>query len=282
MTEEIIKEELDTPKEESDLTPEQTLASEGGWRPEEEYEGETGTWIDARTFNMRGELLDRIKSQTSQLRGQDRKIGRLEEGMKNLAEHNNRMDEVAFKKALTELKGLKRDALDVQDHDQVTEIDDQIADLKASKVEAVQTARPEEVKYPEVEAWVAQNSWYNNDTVLTAATDALTLEMVQTYPELKGNPAEVLKRVKNRLQEEFPEKFGKTPRKKTSQSVSEPGQADESSRSRGAGKKFTSKQLNEVQLEMGKTFVASGAMKNLNEYAEQLAEIGELDSQKGA
>lgn len=282
MTEEIIKEELETLEDDNTMSAEDELATNNGWKPEDNYEGNAGTWIDSRTFNMRGELLERIKSQTSQIRGQDRKINNLEEGLKNLSEHNKKMDDIAFKKALQELKSLKVDALDHQDYQQVTELDDQITDLKTShsEVEAPPAESPK--LNVEVEAWIADNSWYRDDAALRGAADALTLETVQNHPELKANPKEVLDLVTKTMQKEFPEKFGKTSRKRTTQSVSEPGQADETSRNKGAAKKYTSKHLNEVQLAMGKTFVEAGAMKNLTEYAAQLAEIGELDAQKGA
>lgn len=282
MTEDVKVEPTEIVEVETDLTPEETLASESGWKPQDDWAGGEGKWIDARTFNMRGELMDRIKSQTSQLRGQDRKIGKLEEGLKNLSDHNKRMDEIAFKKALTELKTLKSDALDVADHTQVVEIDDQIADLKATQqAEQVQQPAEEQGVNADVSAWIDQNDWYRKDTTLRGAADALTMEIVRTQPELKGNPLEVLDIVSRRLKEEFPTKFG-VARRATAQSVAEPGQADTSSKSKGSSKKYTPKHLNEDQLAIGKTFVEAGAMKNLNEYTSQLAEMGELDVQKGA
>lgn len=283
MTEEIIKDEEVIIDDQETLTPEEAKAIDGGWRPQEEWEGEADEWINARTFNKNGEFMDRIKSQTSQLRGQDRKINKLETNMERLAEHNRKMDEVAFKKALNELKGLKRDALDMADHDQVIEIDEQINDLKTlqTQPETVETTDETGTVNPEVEAWIAQNEWYSKDTTLRGAADALTMEIVQTNPELRGNPTEVLERVTARLKEEFPSKFGKT-RRGTPQSVAEAGQADTSSRSKGGSKKFTSKHLNEVQMEYGRNFVRDGVMKDLNDYAGQLAELGELDAQKGA
>lgn len=284
MTEEIINTEEENLEDQVTLTPEEARASDGGWRPQEEWQGEEDEWIDARTFNKNGEFMDRIKSQTSQLRGQDKKISKLETSIQNLAEHNKKIDEVAFKKALNELKGLKRDALDIGDNDQVVEIDDQINDLKSIQKEADQPniEEPQENINPEVVDWIEQNNWYKTDTMLRGAADALTLEIVQAYPELRNSPSEVLKKVEVRMKEEFPSKFGKTTRRGSVQTVSEPGQADETNRSKGSGKKFTSKHLNEMQMQMGKTFVETGAMKNLNEYASQLAEIGELDAQKGA
>ena len=286
MTEEIINKENEDNSE--NPSKEELRATEGGWRPKEEWEGEDGEWIDAQTFNMRGELLDRIKSQTSQLRGQDRKISKLENTLKDLSEHNKRMDEIAFKRALNELKSLKKDAMQLDDHDQIVEIDDQILELKAAQKESSNKFNDNTTEddvnnvSPEIIDWIEQNQWYKTDVTLRGAADALTLDIIQTYPELKNNPSEVLKKVSNRLKDEFPNKFGKT--QKPKQSVAEPSDADTQSKSKGTSKtsKYTSRHLNEVQMEIGKTFVETGAMKNLNEYAEQLAEIGELDVQKGA
>ena len=284
MTKEIIEDTQESPEDQEQLSPEAEKAIDGGWRPQEEWEGEADEWIDARTFNMRGELMDRIKSQTSQLRGQDRKISKLEGSMQHLAEHNKKMDEVAFTKAMKELKGLKRDALDMADHDQVIELDDQINDLKdiQRKGDMPAPEAPSQDMNPEVVAWVDNNPWYTTDTTLRGAAEALAREVLDQNPGLRGSPSTVLEMVSKQLKEEFPAKFGKTPRRGTAQSVAEPGQADTSNRSRGSTKKFSSKHLNEVQMEYGRNFVRDGVMKNLNEYASQLAELGELDAQKGA
>jgi hypothetical protein len=281
MTEEIIEKEEVLIEEDQAVTAED-IAVQGGWKPEDDWEGSEGEWIDARTFNMRGELMDRIKSQTSQLRGQERKITRLEGSMEQLADHNRKMDEVAYKKALNELKGLKRDALDMADHDQVMEIDDRIDDLKTIQ-KGADTAPQQEGQEvnPEVAEWIESNSWYKDDVTLRGAADALTMEMVQAFPELRGNPSAVLDKVAKRLKDEFPAKFG-IKKRSAPKGVAEPGQADTTARSRGTVKKFTAKHLNEVQMKFGRDFVRDGVMKDLNEYASQLAELGDLDVQRGA
>lgn len=285
MTEEIINKENENLDQESNFTAEEKLAMESGWKPEDEWDPDKGEWIDARTFNMRGELMERIKSQTSQLRGQDKKIGKLEQTLNSLAEHNKKMDEIAYKKALKDLQGLKKDAMEISDFEQVIEIDDQIADLKAvqKESEVVVDTSPEGLDdiHPQVKDWMDKNSWYESNITLRGAADALAAEIIKSYPELKNSPGEVLDKVSNRLKEEFPSKFGKT-RKTPNQSVAEPGNADTSMRTKSSTKKYTSRHLNDLQLQIGKTFVETGAMKDLNEYAEQLAEMGELDAQKGA
>ncbi len=187
MTEEIIEEEIKNPE---DAPPaDESKASESGWRPEDEWEGAPEEWIDARTFNMRGELMDRIKSQTSQLRGQDKKIQRLEDGLQGLADHNKHMDEIAFKRAIDELKSLKKDALEYSDHEQVVEIDEKMSDLKRAqetKAQEPTISGPESGVNPEVVQWIEKNDWYTKDVTLRGAADALAVEIVQSYPDYKA------------------------------------------------------------------------------------------------
>ncbi len=276
MTEEVKIEEGNT--DEITNTAED-LAAESGWKPEDQWEGDTNQWIDAKTFNMRGELMDRIKSQTSQLRGQDKKIERLEAGLGQLAEHNKKMDEIAYDKALNDLKDLKKDALEMSDYGQVTEIDDKISDLKINQSAAEEPqAQQTPSTNPEVAAWIAEHSWYETDIAMRYATDGLTRDIVQSYPELKNSPKLILEKVTKRLEEEFPHKFKK--RRNTTQAVSEGGDAQ--TRSKSSKQKYTGRHLNEMQREFGKTFVESGVMKSLDEYATQLSEMGELDAQRGA
>jgi len=277
-----MTEEVEIIEGEDTLTTEESKATESGWRPEDQWEGEQDQWIDAKTFNMRGELLDRIKSQTSQLRGQDKKIEKLEAGMSQLAEHNKKMDEIAYEEALRDLKNLKKDAMELEDYDQVTEIDDKISDLKVSQTVNTANSQNQPQTAPEVSQevnqWLTENPWYNTDTALRYATDGIARDILQSYPELKNSPRQVLEKVTSRIKEEFPTKFAK--RRNSPQGVSEPGEGK--AKAASSSKKYSARNLNSTQLEFGRTFVETGAMKSLDEYAGQLAKMGELDIQKGA
>ena len=266
-------------------TAEEQKAMEGGWRPEAEWEGDPEAWVDAKTFNMRGELMDRIKSQTSQLRGQDKKIDRLEKSIRALTDHNKKMDEIAYKKAMNELKSLKREAFETSDYDKLEAVESQMEELKDAHTSSFDDDNqdeggqsPDESVNPEVVKWVQENSWYSENTMLRGAADAYAAHIVQENPALKDSPEEVLKLVTKEIRQQFPDKFGGT-RRKPGQTVSEPG--DGAARSKGSAKKYSARHLNSTQREIGQTFVQTGAMKNLDEYAAQLAEIGELDIQKG-
>lgn len=258
-----------------ELNPVETKAADGGWRPEEEYEGDPDSWVDAKTFNMRGELMDRIKKQTSQLRGQEKKMEKLEVAVQSLAEQNKKVGEVAYKKAMTDLKDLKKNAHEMSDYEQVVEIDEKISELKDSQKEPDVVDQPE--PNAEIISWMDSNDWYKSDTVLRGAADAIADEL---YNQNKNLPvSDILDMVTDRMKEEFPNKFGKTQRKSTQRTVIEPGEA--STKAKTSRKKYTSRSLNPQQREIGNTFVEAGAFKTVQEYVDQLAEIGELDAQKG-
>ena len=85
MTEELeTTTEETTTSEESTPTETEQTAIDGGWLPEIQWEGEPDEWVDAKTFNNRGELMERIKSQTSQLKGQDKRIQKMQKAIDEL------------------------------------------------------------------------------------------------------------------------------------------------------------------------------------------------------
>lgn len=281
-------EELKTNEEEegTQLSEFEQKAYDGGWRPEETWVADgkdADDWVTAKEFNRVGEMMERIKSQTSQLRGQDKKISKLEGTLEELSQHHKDVQKVEYKKAMEDLKSMKKEALASYDHDQVVEIDEQISELRdvdpnKKPVQETYSAPESGDMHPEVEAWIDSNSWYTEDVMLRGAAEALADSLVKETPSYKDTPGKLLKKVTETLEKEFPTKFGKTastPR----QTVSEPGEG--STRSSVRPKKYTSRQLNDEQIKVGKRFVSTGAIKDLNEYAQQLAEIGGLDSQLG-
>ena len=253
------------------------VARQQGWKPQEEWEGDPEGWVDAKTFNQRGEYMERIKSQSSLIKKLEKKLSTVESTMNTLAEHHRKVKETERAKALEELKAMKVDALDMGDHSKVAEIDDQILDIKQAAKDEVKPKEPE--VHPAVEAWVEENSWYKTDPILRGAADGLVRDIVEKNPSLQGNVEEVLAQATERLKEEFPNKFG---RKQVRSAVLEGGNGDGVSTPRTTTNKYTARHLNTEQRKIAERFVRQGAVKSLEEYARQLADIGELDAQKGA
>jgi hypothetical protein len=247
-------------------------AIEGGWKPLEEWEGNPEDWVDAKTFNQRGEYMDRIKSQSSLIKKLEKKQSLLEKDMQALAEHHRNVQEIERKRALDELKDLKRQALDLGDTVKVVDIDDKIDELKRSKAAPVtpQTATPE--IHPEVTEWIEENTWYESDKIMTAAYNAILEDLINETPRLKNTPTKAMDMAKEMLQEEMPHKFKKRTSAVTDSSTNEGSKkAADISATRGLVKK-----LSDEQRRMAKRFVDMGALKSIEEYAKQLHDIGEI------
>jgi hypothetical protein len=252
-----------------------------GWRPIEEWEGGEDTWVDFKEFNHRGELLDRIKSQTSKIKAQDSKIDELGKAMQTLGEHNQRIAEMEYKKALSELRDQRTVAMSEQDFDMLQDIEDQIEELKEldPKKQPVSPSINLSSKGsppPELDRWMEDNTWYRQDPAMRGAADQLAIEYVKANPSARGNPQVVLDHITSEIKKRFSADFSNKQTKPRS-AVSE---SQGTSRSSSKATRYTSKHLNETQAKMAKTFVDSGALKSVQEYVNQLADLGDLEAQQ--
>ena len=262
---------------ENEYTPAEEKAMASGWRPEDEWDGDPDDWVDARTFNRNGEFMSRIQQQSKQLSTSASEIEELKNAMKALGEHNKKIAEAEYNKAIKALKKEKVAALEEEDHESVVEIEDKIDELKESKKEM--DSRPtQELEKPPADVapdplfveWSNENTWYNNDTVMRGAADALGMEYADRN---KGAPlADVLDYVTKQMTNKFPQEFGNK-RKREPSPVTE-GSASGSKRGKKA--KFTEKDLSDEQKQFAKMFVDTGAFDSVQEYVDQLVESGDL------
>ncbi len=272
--EKVVEELEEVEPVENEYSPAEEKAMSSGWRPEEEWSGDSEDWIDARTFNRNGEFMSRIQHQSKELTSLREESESLKAGMKELGEHNKKIAEQEFKKAMAALKREKVLALEEDDHVSVVDIDDRIGDLKESKKymdEAEILEKPPEniAPNPVFVDWASINQWYSNDALLRGAADSVGMEYADKNP---GAPIEdVLSFVTNRMKEEFPNKFGNTKRGEPS-SVTEGVKATRKSKKA----KYTVKDLNDEQKQFGKMFVDTGAFDDIQEYVDSLAKSGEL------
>lgn len=275
MAEEAIIDGIQEPIQEPQPSKKEDLAREQGWRPLEEWDKDPEDWVDAKTFLRNGEYMERIKSQSSLIKKLEKKLASQEDTVSQLVEHHEKVKEAEYQRGLKDLKALKKEAMEIGDTDTVIEIDDKIMDLKRSNETKVQAPKQSEEMHPDVAEWMDNNSWYKDDPALQGAANGIISDMLAKDPSLQGNIREILDRTTAKLKEEFPNKFGitrRTPR------VTEPSGSD----IQPSGKKFTARHLNDQQRAIAKRFIEMGAMKSMEEYAQQLGEIGGLDSQRGA
>jgi len=245
-------------EQEVKLTPAEQKAAERGWKPESEWQGDEGAWVDASTFNRMGELMDRISSQSKELK---EVRGTIDEFKK----HNKERDKVALEKAKKQLIADKAYALENDDFQTAAEIDDKILDVKDEirdfdKPSGNQATGEDPFAKYFKETWVSDNSWYNQSTAMRRDADQLGSEYIADHPN--ASPAELFDFVSKQIKVEYPDKF-------KNQRREEPGAVGSGS---GAGKGNRNARLNltDEEYQCGTRFVKQGLYDSLEEYAADL------------
>lgn len=227
-------------------------AREQGWVPKEEWHGE-GKWRDAEAFLDRGELFGKIDSQNKELRS-------IRETLNQFKNHHKKVQETAYKKALSDLRAAKKDALIEGDPDKVIEVDEQIQEVREAQAQ-IEQSRNEHVpqeEHPVFANWREQNTWYDNTKKMRLWADARGLELGREG----HSPLEVLKQISKEAKEEFPERFSNPNRSK-------PGAVESTSGRQGksAADTYTP---SEIERTMARKFVKQGLFKNEQEYYNEL------------
>ncbi len=230
-------------------------AREMGWRPKEEFEGDGRQWVDAKEFVGRKPLFDKIHDQ-------GRKLNELEKTLKATAQHVTKVGEIAYKRAVSELKNERKEAIESADVQRVQEIDNELKDLKDTVTKTEEDDGPP----AEYKEWVGKNQWFETDSELYGFACS-TFEALQ-----KRNPNEplgkTLKAVEAATKRAYPEKFGTT---HVQQHNSVEGGTRPSNTKTGPGYA----DLNKDQKRVCDTFVRQGVMTR-DAYVKSLVEIGEI------
>lgn len=237
------------------LTEVEQRASEQGWVPQDQWEGDPDQWRPAKEFLDRGELFKKIDDQRRELK-------QLKHTMEEFGKHHAKVREVEYARALATLKAQKKAALEDGDHDAVVEIDEQIAETKEqAKEAAAEAARPAPQQHepdPVFVRWQQRNQWYANNRAMKGAADEIARELV-----LRGekDPQVILAAVDKEIRKEFPEKFENPNRGK-------PGVVEGSANRGGRTTKDDFHMTDDEKRIMNK-FVASGAITK-EKYIEEL------------
>lgn len=177
-------------------------AREQGWKPKEEYEGDSSKWVSAETFVAKGELITRIESLGKKLKDSEKAISMLKE-------HHTRVKETEFKNAVAFLKAQKKEAYEQGDVDKIMEIDDKLAEVKETQrrqleVEAQDVSKSGE-NHPDFQEWLAGNTWYNKDSDMRGDADMIGAAFKNRNPS--KTPTEVLEHVTEKIKKMYPDKF---------------------------------------------------------------------------
>lgn len=253
MTDEVKKNTEEGTVVPGEMTPLMQEALAQGWVPKEEYSGDEDKFVDYPEFVRRGELFRKIESQSKEMK-------ELKRALKELATHNTKIREVEYHRAVEALKAEKKAAFNEGDAEKVVEIDDRI-DLVKEQQRALQQQQVQEIiepaVHPELQTWINSNPWYESNRAMRGWADARGVELAAEGLA----PREVLAALSKEVKQRFQEKFSNPNREK-------PG-AVEGARSRANVKTEPAYELNDVERQIMKRIIDTGAITE-EQYIAQL------------
>jgi hypothetical protein len=255
------------------------IAAQMGWRPQDGWSGDPEKWVDAKTYILRGDDIQKtLKESLGQLRRQNESM---RSDLRGVREHFDRLTEAQRTKHREELKAARREAATRGDAEAVEQIAGEIEELDRS---GQQPAQQQQVVFdPAYTAWADRNPWYLKDRIMSEAADNVAREFSDKNPG--ASIAEALEEVDRRLPDLFPTVFVKKPTGNGPQptATTEPRRPAAPS-VEGAGnrppqtkpKKYTPSDLSSDELDVAKRYVKMGTHKNVQEYIDELVELGAI------
>ena len=181
-----------------------------GWRPKEEWQGNTEDWVSAKEFNRAKSLFSKIDHEVKARKAMERQLDELRDSFDSRITNVAR---VAREQAITELNAQKKDAVEDADYERVQEIDKQIAETDSQFAEPA--PEPQVALKAPVQQFIESNDWFNTDPQMSQfaiSYQQALLSNVSNDPnqitdaQLAGSLKETLGAVKRA----FPDKFGES------------------------------------------------------------------------
>ena len=187
-------------------------AKRQGWKPEEEYDGPDGKWVDADTFVKKGKEINAILRKDNEFL--KREVAEMKSTMMEFKKFHDETEKRAYDRAIADLRQQKKDAISVGDGEKVLEIDDALDEIKEKQREAKVQAKPSNQPNPDFVEWNEENNWFGKDTELTEEANLIGNALKQQKPNLIGR--DFLDEVTKRVKKMYPEKFTNPNRTKAS------------------------------------------------------------------
>lgn len=179
-------------------------AREMGWRPQAEFRGDAGKWVDAETFVSRGEnFIPILRADREKLRGEvnetkaaltetQRLLQASQESIAELRRYHTEDTARQVDKAKKDLIKQLKQARDDGDVDAEVEIQDELAKIRtaqaapAPKPAPAAAAPAPATADPDFTAWAADNAWFATNPRLRGLTLGIAEELRSKQPGLKG------------------------------------------------------------------------------------------------
>jgi hypothetical protein len=183
-----------------------------GWVPQEEFKGDTGKWVDAKTFVDKGEhvlpivkatnkrLRDDLTKTSTQVNELQAALQASQETIKALEDYHNEDVKQKVERVRKELRTQIIEAKRAGDVEAEVDLTAEMgkldkADLasgteekKGNGAEKRQAPPPDYTKNPEFISWQENNAWFGTDKARTAIAQSIAFEMRQTGNREIGRP----------------------------------------------------------------------------------------------
>jgi hypothetical protein len=188
------------------LTEIEQRALDQGWKPLEEWEGDPNDHRSAKEYIDRGELLGKIKNQSSEIR-------EIKQMLSTLSEHNKKVYIAGREAALNELKQLRVHALKEGEMEQAVAIEERIAEnqnlINITKNTPAPAVTQSTQNTPAFESWLTTNKWYETDEAMRNWADGAAMALGKKARESGRQIGEqdVYDHLTKEARKTFPQKF---------------------------------------------------------------------------
>lgn len=187
-----------------EVDPVEERAREQGWVPREEWHGDKAAWRPADVFIDRGELLGKIKSQSTELRELKSMVG-------YVTEQNRKLYEAGYEKAIADLEAQRDAAAEAGESKTVREIDKAIRSHEKALEEAKQPVRPSTnaaavAAEERFESWKNKNRWYGDDSVMQDWANGAAVRY-KTNVNPNASDSDIYGYLSEEVKKKFPDKF---------------------------------------------------------------------------
>jgi len=146
-------------------------------------------------------------------------LKRVKQALEALGQHNQKIKEVEYQRALRTLREERKQAFREGDAEKVLALEDKIDEIQEAKTQIVE--QPAKVQVDDeytaqFQSWVNKNPWYDTNKAMRAAADTIGKE----YFEAGHSPSEVLELVEKEIKQEFAHKFKSPARQQAVESSS--------------------------------------------------------------
>lgn len=191
-------------------------ASRKGWVPKDKYRGDPAKWVDAKTFNARGERfatnlqreVESLKAKLESFEGTKAAFVKFHEDQ--MAKKDTEIEEAISALRVQRTQAIREgeDELAVQLEDRIDLLKDQQKEVKALPVvpETPKDKIDPQLDNPLVIEWIEDgNQWFKDEPKLRDYALALGEDLIKNGETLRGR--KFLDKVAGLMAEEFPRKF---------------------------------------------------------------------------